>query len=233
MGLGGCDNGDMKHCDMYIRCASCKKKRMRTVLYILLTFLLLTGFKNLQKEEDEYSSFKNQYKSKNYYQLDSKILAEEIFENSDKMTLIDTLFLLPLKLVDTSKNGDEWGIKRLEDYNCRLINFTENKEYDCISTISYTSTAGDGNPIILVNTFDKKGKFLSCAKFNIIGQHDYSPVPKQHLSIIDWKKITMDLELKNYEIVDSLGSEVLKYIGTDYLKEDYTISKNGIIRRVN
>jgi hypothetical protein len=165
--------------------------------------------------------------------LNSKILTEEVFEDLDKMTLIDTPFLLPLKLVDTSKNGQEYGIKKMEDYNCRLINFTENKKYDCISTISYTSTAGDGNPIILVNTYNKKGEFLSCAKFDIIVQHDYSPVPKQHLSIKDWKIMTMDLELKNFEIVDSLGNEVLKYIGTDYIKEEYSISNNGIIRRSN
>ncbi|WP_167604971.1 hypothetical protein [Maribellus sediminis] len=206
---------------------------MKTVLSIILTLVFLTGFKNLQTIENEYLSFKNQYKSKSYSQLDSKILTEDLFENSDKMTLIDTPFLLPLKLVDTSKNGKEWGIKNLVDYDCRLINFTENKKFDCITTISYTSTAGDGNPIILVNTYDKKGKFLSSAKFDIIGQHDYSPVPTQYLSIIDCEKITMDLQLKNFEIVDSLGTEVLKYIGTDYLEEDYTISKNGIIIRSN
>jgi len=188
------------------------------------------GFKNLQTTKNEYLSFKNQYKSKSFYQLNSKILIDEIFDNSDKMTLIDTLFLIPLRLVDTSH---VWRVERLEDYDCRLINFTENKKYDCVVTTSFSSTAGAGNPIILVNTYNKKGKFLSSVKFDMVGQTDYTPIPKQQLSIIDWKEITMDLELKNFELVDSLGEEVLKYVGTDYYNEIYKLNNKGMIIKQN
>jgi hypothetical protein len=140
---------------------------------------------------------------------------------------------VPLKLIDTTKNNKEWGIKSMTDYGCRLISFTENTKYDCVVTISYTSTAGDGDPIILVNTYDKAGKFISQAKFELVFQHDYSPVTTQYFSIDRKYKISLELISKNYEIVDSIGTEVLKYLSTDYSIENYLINLNGVILKQN
>ena len=39
----------------------------------------------------------------------------------------------------------------------------------------------------------------------------------------------MELTSKNYEIVDSLGIEILKYIDTDYYNENYSINRDGVI----
>ncbi|HBF88574.1 MAG TPA: hypothetical protein DDX39_08025 [Bacteroidales bacterium] len=177
--------------------------------------------------------FKSKYRLGNYYHLETKMLTEEIFANANNLTLIDSVYLLPLNLVDTTKIDKEWGVGRLCDYDCRLISFIENKKYDCVVTISFTSTAGDGEPIILVNTYDKVGKFISHAKFELVFQHDYSPVPEQYLSIDKKNKISMELTSKNYEIVDSLGVEILKYINTDYYNEYYSINHDGLILKLN
>lgn len=206
-----------------------RRAEMRIVSYILLTFLFLTGCSNSQSLRNDYFLFKSKYILNSYYHLDSKILTEEIFSNTNKLTSIDSVYLIPFNLIDTMKKDKEWGVKRLSDYDCRLISFTEKMKYDCIVTISYTSTAGDGNPIILVNTVDKEGKFLSQAKFDIISQHDYTPVPKQYFSIDKRNIISMELISKNYEIVDSLGNEILKYINTDSYNENYSINNEGLI----
>jgi len=202
---------------------------MRNLSYILLALFFLTGFSNSQNLSDDYFLFKSKYRHSSYYHLDTKTLTEEIFVNANNLTLIDSIYLVPLNLVDTTKSDREWGVERLRDYDCRLISFTENKKHDCVVTISYTSTAGDGDPIILVNTYNKMGEFLSQAKFDLVLQHDYSPVPKQCFSIDKKNKISMELTSKNYEIVDSLGIEILKYIDTDYYNENYSINRDGVI----
>lgn len=202
---------------------------MRNLSYILLALFFLTGFSNSQNLNDDYFLFKSKYRLGSYYHLDTKTLTEEIFLNTNNLTLIDSIYLVPLNLVDTTKSDKEWGVERFRDYDCRLISFTENKKYDCVVTISYTSTAGDGDPIILVNTYNKMGKFLSQAKFDLVGQQDYSPVPKQYFSIDKKNKISMELTSKNYEIVDSLGIQILKYINTDYYNENYSINRDGVI----
>jgi hypothetical protein len=205
------------------------RAHMRNFLYIFLALFFLTGFSNFQNLSDHYFLFKSKYRLGSYYHLDTKTLTEEIFANANNLTLIDTIYLVPLNLVDTTNSDKEWGVERLRDYDCRLISFTENKKFDCIVTISYTSTAGDGNPIILVNTYNKMGQFLSRAKFELVGQHDYSPVPIQYFSIDKKNNISMELASKNYEIVDSLGVEILKYINTDYYNEYYSINHDGLI----
>ena len=173
-----------------------------------MALFILTGYSNAQNLGDNYFRFKSKYRLGGYYHLDTKTLTEEIFENANNLTLIDSIYLVPLNLVDTTKSDKEWGVERLRDYDCRLISFTENKKYDCVVTISYTSTAGNGDPIILVNTYNKIGKLLSQAKFDLVGQHDYSPVPKQYFSIDKKNKISMELTSKNYEIVDSLVPKI-------------------------
>ena len=205
------------------------RAHMRNFSHILLALFLLTGFSKSQNKSDDYFLFKSKYRHGSYYHLKTKTLTEEIFANAKNLTLIDSIYFVPLNLVDTTKSDKEWGVERLRDYDCRLISFTENKIYDCVVTISYTSTAGDGDPIILVNTYNKMGKFLSRAKFDLVGQHDYSPVPEQYFSINKKSKISMELTLKNYEIVDSLGIEILKYIDTDYYNENYSINRDGVI----
>jgi hypothetical protein len=204
---------------------------MRNFSYILLVLFLLTGFSNPQNLSDEYFLFKSKYRLGSYYHLETKKLTEEIFVNTNNMLLIDSIFLLPFNLVDTTRSDKEWRVEKLRDYDCRLISFTEKKKYDCVVTISYTSTAGDGDPIILVNIYNKNGKFLSQAKFDLVGQKDYSPVPKQYFSINKKNKISMELISKNFELVDSLGIEILKYINTDYYNEIYSINRNGLIFR--
>ncbi|MDP3462894.1 MAG: hypothetical protein Q8S18_08920 [Bacteroidales bacterium] len=202
---------------------------MRNPSYILLALFFLTGFSNSQNLSGAYFLFKSKYRLGSYYHLDTKTLTEELFANANSLTLIDSIYLLPLNLVDTTKNDKERGVERLSDYDCRLISLIENKKYDCVVTISYTSTAGNGDPIILVNTYNKIGKLISQAKFDLVGQHDYSPVPKQYFSINKKNIISMELISKNYEIVDSLGIEILKYIDTDYYNENYSINRNGVI----
>lgn len=202
---------------------------MRNFLYILLALIILTGYSNSQNMRDDYFLFKSKYKLGGYYHLDTKTLTEEIFANAHNLPLIDSIFLVPLNLVDTAQSAKEWRVENLCNYDCRLISFTENKKYDCVVTFSYTSTAGDGDPIILVNTFNKTGHFLSQVKFDVIGQHDYSPIPQQYFSIDKKNNIKMELSSKNYEIVDSLGVEILRYINTDYYNEYYSINNNGLI----
>jgi len=202
---------------------------MRNFFYILLALLILTGYSTSQNLSDDYFHFKSKYRLGGYYHLDTKTLTWDIFANANNLTLIDSIFLVPLNLVDTAQSDTEWRVERLHDYDCRLVSFTENKRYDCVVTISYTSTAGDGNPIILVNTYNKMGQFLSRAKFELVGQHDYSPVPIQYFSIDKKNKISMELASKNYEIVDSSGVEILKYINTDYYNEYYSINHDGLI----
>lgn len=202
---------------------------MRNFVYILLALLILTGYSNSQNLRDDYFLFKSKYKLGGYYHLDTKTLTEEIFANARNLTLIDSTFLVPLNLVDTNQSAKDWRVESLRNYDCRLVSYTENKNYDCVVTISYTSTAGDGDPIILVNTYNKVGKFLSQAKFELVFQHDYSPIPKQYFSIDKKNNITMELSSKNYEIVDSLGVEILKYINTDNYNEYYSINNNGLI----
>jgi hypothetical protein len=202
---------------------------MKKNTYILIALFFLTGFSNAQNLSDEYFLFKSKYRLGSYYQLDTKTLTDEIFANANNLTLIDSMYLVPLSLIDTTKCDKEWGVEWLRDYDCRLIRFIENKKYDCVVTISYTSTAGDGDPIILVNTYTKMGKFVSQAKFDLVGQHDYSPVPTQYFSLDKKNKISMESTLKNYEIVDSLGIEILKYINTDCYNENYSIDSAGVI----
>ena len=43
----------------------------------------------------------------------------------------------------------------------------------------------------------------------------------------------MELISKNYEIVDSLGVETLKYINTDYCNGYYSINNDGLILKKN
>jgi len=62
---------------------------------------------------------------------------------------------------------------------------------------------------------------------------DYSPVPKQYFSIDKKNNISMELISKNYEIVDSLGVETLKYINTDYCNGYYSINNDGLILKKN
>jgi hypothetical protein len=206
---------------------------MRYFLYIFLALLLSTGCSTSQNLSHDYFLFKSKYRLGSSYRLDTKTSTEDLFSNMNNLTLIDSIYLVPLKLVETTKNDKEWGIKRLADYDCRLISFTENEKYDCVVSISYTSTAGDGDPIILVNTNDKFGKFISQARFELVFQHDYSPVPKQYFSIDKTNKISLELTSKNYKIVDSLGAEVLKYISTDYNLENYLINLDGVILKQN
>jgi len=202
---------------------------MRNHLKIFLTLFILTCCSNPQNLRNDYFIFKSKYNHGGYYNLDTKALTEEIFENWNNLTLIDSIFLVPLNLVDTTISDNEWGVKSLSGYDCRLLSFTENKKYDCVVTISYTSTAGDGDPIILVNTYNKMGEFLSQAKFALVSQHDFTPVPKQYFSIDKKNKISIELTLKNYEVVDSLGTEILKYINSDYRQDNYTINHEGLI----
>lgn len=197
----------------------------------LLASIILIGCSHSNNLSDEYILFKNKYKRNGYYHLETKRQAEEIYSNSDSLTLIDSVFLLPLKLVKTNKGVKDLGIDKLSEYNCRLISFTEDEKYDCVVTLSYTSNAGSGDPIFLVNTYDKAGKLLSQAKFNLIFRDDYSPIPRQYFSIDKKNIITMELVSENYEISDSLGHEVLKYINTDYSSEKYLISDEGLITK--
>ena len=206
---------------------------MRYFFFILSAFVFLTECSTSQTQSHDYFLFKRKYRLGSFYQLDTRRSAEDIFSNINNLTLIDSIYLVPLNLVDTTQNDKEWGIKRATDYNCRLIGLTENKKYDCVVTISYTSTAGDGNPIILVNTYNTIGKFISQAKFELVFQHDNSPVPKQYFSIDKKNKISYELISKNYTIVDSLGTEVLKYMSTDYSMEEYLINPDGVIMKQN
>jgi hypothetical protein len=206
-------------------------KKMRTASYILLTLIILAGCINQNKHANDYFLFKNKFKKSSYYQQDSKILTEEIYSNNKYLTLIDSIYLLPLNLVDTVNNNKEYGIKRLIDYDCRLLRFIENKKYDCVITCSSTSSAGDGNPIILVSTYNKDGIYLSRAKFDIILRHDYTPVPEQYFLISENNKILMELKEENYELVDSAGTQILKHIKSDYYNESYLINDDGLIMK--
>ena len=202
---------------------------MRNFSYILLALLILTGCSNSQNVRSDYFAFKSKYRLGGYFHLDTKTLTEEMFSNDHSQSLIDSVYLVPLNLIITTEKDKVWGIKRLSDYDCRLIEFIENQNFDCIVTTSFTSTAGSGNPIILVNTYNKNGKFLSQEKFDFVGQTDYTPVPKQYFSINKRNRISMETISKNYEIVDSSGVEILKYINTDYYNEYYSINHDGLI----
>ncbi len=200
---------------------------MRYILYIVLTFFILLECSIAQNVRDQYSLFKSRYRLAGYYQFGTRILIDSI--PVDNLPLIDSMYYMPFHLVDTVQDDKELKITKLLDFECRLLSFIEGQKYDCVVTMSYTSTAGNGNPIIMVNTFNKIGQFLSRASFDLVGQNDYSPVPMQYFSIDLKNTISMELVLKNYEIVDSLGIEVLQYIGTEHINEYYTIDHNGMI----
>lgn len=90
--------------------------------------------------------------------------------------------------------------------------------------------AGDCNPIILISTFTKAGKLLSRIEYQIFYQHDYTPIPEQYLVIDDQYNVSLELVEKNFELVDSLGIEVLRYKNTSQYIQRYSIDNNGIIK---
>ena len=137
-----------------------------------------------------------------------------------------------MNLIDSIYKGQD-GLNSLTQYECQFLALIENNLFDCIISHSYTSHAGDGNPIILVSTYEKNGNFLSRIKLDLIYQHDYSPIPEQYFKMTANNIIRFDTKSRNYSIVGSGDKERLKYVNTDHLKEQYLIDETGIIKQMN
>jgi len=192
---------------------------MKSLLFWLSIILIIsTQQKNTISEL--YSKFLDDSRNHNFYQLGTRLKLQDDFSN---LLLIDTIYLRPLSLIDTVSKSKEYGLPNLIEYNCRLLSIFRSPNYDCIITHSYTTSAGDGNPILHVATFSKKGKQISSVKYLIVNQHDYTPIPEQYFTMDDENKVTFELIERNFEIADSLGTEVLRYINTKDANQYYSI----------
>ncbi|MBP7508534.1 MAG: hypothetical protein KA807_11970 [Prolixibacteraceae bacterium] len=204
-----------------------------TLTIVILYIFIINGICQDIGHLKLYSSFKAEYSLKNYYRLNSKLnIQNELFSILENAPLIDTSYFLSMNLIDSTYKG-QYSITNLAQYECHILAMNENNTFDCIISYSYTTNAGNGDPIILVSTYDKNGNFLSRIKLDLIFQNDYSPIPKQYFKMKSNHKIIFDTKSRNYIIVGSGEKERLKYENTDHLFELYLIDKTGIIKQMN
>jgi hypothetical protein len=201
---------------------------MKKIIFWLSVILIISCRENNSISE-LYLKFINDPKNDNFYQLGTRLKVPYSFDNLVKL---DTSLLQPLNLIDTTSKSEDYGIVNLQDYNCRLLGIYKNQKFDCIITSSNTTAAGDGNPIIHISTYSKNGNPISDVKFFTTWQHDYTPIPEQFFTLDDKNNLTFELIEKNFEIVDSLGTEVLKYINTTNSNQYYLIEENGLFKTV-
>lgn len=207
---------------------------MKISLTIVLLFLFcINCFCQRIGPADQYTSFKAKYSFRNYYKLNNRLnIHSELESILDIAPLIDTSYLIPMNLIDTIFKGKD-GLLSLAQYECHFLALIERNQFDCIISHSYSSNAGDGNPIILVATYDKRGNFLSRIKLNLIYQHDYSPIPRQYFKMFRSNKIQFYTKSRNYIIYGSGNKERLKHENTDHFIELYLIEETGIIKQMN
>ncbi|MHC1705003.1 MAG: hypothetical protein AB9846_13925 [Tenuifilaceae bacterium] len=198
-------------------------------LIVLFSILLILSCTEKNQRNEIYSTFINKYEKESIYSKDIRYLIDI---DMSKSLLVDTIFLKPLNLLDTSRNSEpDFDLKKLSDYNCRFKSIIHYPEFDCVITASYTIYRGSGDPILLISTFTKQGKFISRIKYKHHWQNDYTPEPTQYITLNDRNEILLELIEKNYEIVDSSGNQDKKYVNTTYTNENYIFENDGQIKK--
>jgi hypothetical protein len=200
---------------------------MKKTIFILIAFLT-TFCTNRVNRSNFFSLLREKYDGQNAYQLNSRF---HLNYDRVKLTLIDTPFYKPLNLIDTSRKDEKDAqMKVLKDYDCRLLGIIKFPKFYCVLTDSYTISADNGYPVTIIATYDDLGNYISRVVYKQHFQNDYTPEPDQFITI-NQKDIKLELIEKNFEIIDSAGVEVRKYVNTTCIYENYQLGNNGQIMK--
>jgi len=93
---------------------------------------------------------------------------------------MDSTLLVRHKFISFEKES-EFGTSNYSQADCRILSYSEGKEFNLLILIHYTSLAGDGNPKLQLSTISEIGQIIDKKEFSLVYPHDPEYVPKQFL----------------------------------------------------
>ncbi len=201
---------------------------MKILNFAILIFIISCS---QQTESDKYrcySTFREKYLKENKIEKNNRILLQELLDNK-QLKSIDTILLVNVNLIDKSFANEKYGLKNFEQIDCKYIAGFQEKTYDCYITTHFTSEAGDGNRVLQIKTYNKKGNEISSLLIDIKYQHDYDLIPEQYFMLTKENKIILEDIDNIYELSDSISTNNLKLIKVNKSSDTYRIEDDGKI----
>ena len=201
------------------------------IIYLILFATMSFCYQNNGTSFNEYSSFREKYKSANSVNKGERFCLQEL--NDKNLKQIDTSIISKVKLIDRSFTNHKFGLKTLNEINCKYITGFYENAYDCYLISFYTTSVGDGNKMLQVKTFNKNGIPIDSLLIPINFRHDYDIDPIQYFTITDKNQIILE-DIKNiYGLTDSTTTTSnLELIKENRAVYYYQIENSGQITKI-
>ncbi len=153
------------------------------------------------KQDNSFNGLiENLKQYKNFYSIGDTLSSSSNFWGSTN--IIDTTYLINFNLIDTTFKS-QFGFRQnqLDCYHARLIGQYRYMDFLLILTYSMRTSAGDGNPLLILSVFNDKGTLHDQIKFDLYYTHDPELRPDSRFSISKEFLITENQIEKEFKLV--------------------------------